>query len=147
MKAVIQRVAKAEVSVAGEVVGTIGRGLLVLLGIAIGDSEVEVAALAEKTCLLRIFEDTAGKMNHSVQEVNGSVLVVSNFTLLADVQRGRRPSFEGAAPPDRAEELYAQFVRRVTAMGVPVATGRFGANMQVSLVNDGPVTILLDTAR
>ncbi|MDQ2730198.1 MAG: D-aminoacyl-tRNA deacylase [Armatimonadota bacterium] len=147
MKAVIQRVAQAEVRVAGEVVGTIGRGLLVLLGIATADSEVEVAALAEKTCFLRIFEDIEGKMNHSVQEVNGSVLVVSNFTVMADAQRGRRPSFEGAAPPDRAEDLYALFVRRVTALGVPVATGRFGANMQVSLVNDGPVTILLDTAR
>ena len=145
MRAVIQRVSSARVEVNGEVTGSIGRGLLVLLGVGRGDSEKQAAWLAEKIGGLRIFEDDAGKMNLSMQDVGGSALVVSQFTLLGDCRRGRRPSFTEAAPPDEADRLYQEFVARLRALGIPVATGVFQAHMDVHLVNDGPVTILLDT--
>ena len=145
MRAVIQRVSSARVEVNGEVTGSIGRGLLVLLGVGRGDSEKQAAWLAEKIGGLRIFEDDAGKMNLSMQDVGGSALVVSQFTLLGDCRRGRRPSFTEAAPPDEGDRLYQEFVARLRALGVPAETGVFQAKMQVHLVNDGPVTIWLDT--
>lgn len=146
MRAVVQRVSSARVEVDGEVTGSIGRGLLVLLGVGQGDTEKQAAWLAEKIAGLRIFEDEAGKMNLSVEEVGGGVLVVSQFTLLADCRKGRRPSFTEAAPPEVAERLYQEFVRRVRECGVRVETGVFQAKMRVHLVNEGPVTIWLDTA-
>ena len=144
MRAVVQRVSEASVSVAGEPVGTIGPGLVVLLGVAAGDTPEDAAYLAGKIAHLRIFEDEAGKMNRSLLETGGGLLAVSQFTLLADCRRGRRPSFAQAAPPEQAEALYEAFVAAAARHGVTVATGRFRAMMQVSLVNDGPVTILLD---
>ncbi|MCL4191191.1 MAG: D-tyrosyl-tRNA(Tyr) deacylase [Thermoguttaceae bacterium] len=145
MKACVQRVARASVSVEGEVVGAIGRGLLVLLGVAREDAETDARLLAEKISGLRVFEDDEGKMNRALGEVGGSMLVVSQFTLLGNCRRGRRPDFTAAARPELAEQLYEVFAKTVSEMGIPVATGRFRAMMQVELVNDGPVTLLLDT--
>ena len=145
MRAVLQRVTRASVAIEGETVGAIGRGLLVLLGVAQGDGEAQAERLATKTAELRIFPDETGRFNRSLLEVGGAALVVSQFTLLADVRRGRRPSFTDAAPPERAAQLVDAYVQRLRTSGVPVETGRFGATMQVELVNDGPVTIVLDT--
>jgi len=147
MKVVIQRVTSASVTVAGEVVGSIDRGMLVLLGVADGDQEEDLQYLLEKTTGLRIFEDDAGKMNLSIVDVGGSMLIVSQFTLLGDIRKGKRPSFNGAAAPEVANRLYEQFAEAVGQRGIPVACGRFAANMQVSLVNDGPVTIIIDSRR
>jgi D-aminoacyl-tRNA deacylase len=146
MRACIQRVSEARVSVAGEVTGSIGRGLAVLLGVAPTDGAKEVEWLAEKLIHLRIFEDDAGKMNRSLVESGGAMLVVSQFTLFGDARKGRRPSFTDAAPPEIAERLYNEFVARVRGMGVEVQTGVFRAHMDVALVNDGPVTLWIDTA-
>jgi D-tyrosyl-tRNA(Tyr) deacylase len=146
MRACIQRVTEAQVTVGDAVVGRIGNGLVVLLGVAGGDGDEEVAWLAEKIVGLRIFEDEQGKMNRSLVEVGGAMLVVSQFTLYGDCRRGRRPSFTNAAPPQLAERLYEAFVARVRASGIEVATGRFREHMLVSLVNDGPVTLWIDTA-
>lgn len=145
MRAVVQRVSEASVTVDHRTVGAIGPGLLVLLGVATADTAAEAGFLARKIANLRIFEDEAGKMNRSLLDTGGKLLAVSQFTLLADCRRGRRPSFVEAAPPARAERLYEAFVDTVRRAGVPVATGRFRAMMQVSLVNDGPVTILLES--
>jgi len=131
----------------GEAAGKISRGLLVLLGVAATDTEADADYLADKIVGLRIFEDEAGKMNRSVPEAGGEVLVVSQFTLYGDVRRGKRPSFDAAAPPARARELYEYFVARVRAAGVPCQTGRFQEMMSVELVNEGPVTILLDSSK
>jgi D-tyrosyl-tRNA(Tyr) deacylase len=146
MRAVLQRVSRARVVVADETVGAVERGLLVLLGVAPADTAADATWLADKTVGLRIFADDEGKMNRSVAEVGGAVLVVSQFTLYGDCRKGRRPSFIEAAPPEHAVPLYEAFVAAVRAHGVPAATGRFGAMMQVELVNDGPVTLILDTA-
>jgi D-tyrosyl-tRNA(Tyr) deacylase len=145
MRACIQRVTESQVVVAGCVVGQIGKGLMVLLGVAAGDGEEEAAWLADKIMGLRVFEDDEGKMNRSLAEVGGAMLVVSQFTLYGDCRRGRRPSFTEAAPPELAEHLYEAFVARVRAAGIQVATGRFREQMLVSLVNDGPVTLWIDT--
>ena len=147
MRAVVQRVSRARVTVKGETAGEIGVGLLVLLGMGAGDTRTEADYLAEKTIGLRIFEDAGGKMNLSVAEVGGALLVVSQFTLYGDARRGKRPSFDGAAPPEQARELYEYFVEKVRASGVRSETGRFQETMQVELVNDGPVTILLDSGK
>jgi D-tyrosyl-tRNA(Tyr) deacylase len=147
MRVVVQRVTRARVRVNGEVVGEIGLGLVVLLGVGVGDTRAEADYLAEKTIGLRIFEDAGGKMNLSVAEVAGALLVVSQFTLYGDVRRGKRPSFDAAAPPEQARELYEYFVERVRASGLRCETGRFQETMQVELVNEGPVTILLDSAK
>jgi D-aminoacyl-tRNA deacylase len=145
MRACIQRVREARVSVGGEATGEIGRGLVVLVGVAPDDGEVEIAWLAEKLIGLRIFEDDEGKMNRSLAEVGGAMLIVSQFTLYGDVRKGRRPSFTGAATPEHAERVYEEFAARVRSFGVEVATGRFREHMLVSLVNDGPVTLWIDT--
>ncbi len=145
MRALLQRVLRAEVRVEDETVAAIGPGLLVLLGVGRGDDEGTAAALARRIAELRIFEDDAGRTNRSLLEVNGSALVVSQFTLYADTRRGRRPGFTEAAPPEVAEPLWRTFCARLAALGVPVARGRFGAKMAVELVNDGPFTIWLDT--
>ena len=145
MKAVIQRVIRGSVSVSGEVIGSIRQGLVVLLGVARDDTREDANYLSEKVINLRIFEDAEQKMNLSVHDVAGSLLVVSQFTLLADCRKGRRPSYIKAARPETANELYTYFVDRVRAGQVPVATGQFGADMAVSLVNDGPVTIVIDS--
>jgi D-tyrosyl-tRNA(Tyr) deacylase len=144
MRAVVQRVSTASVTVDGEIVGEIGPGLLVLLAAGEGDTENEARWLAHKTANLRIFSDAEGKMNLSVQAIGGSVLVVSQFTLYGDIRRGFRPSFVKAAPPDVAEALVNVFVDALRAADIPIATGVFRAHMHVSLVNDGPVTIILD---
>jgi D-tyrosyl-tRNA(Tyr) deacylase len=146
MRAVVQRVSEASVAVDGEIVSRIGPGLLVLVGIAPEDGESEAAYLARKIAGLRVFEDDAGKMNLGLDEVGGSVLAVSQFTLYGDSRKGRRPSFTDAAPPDQAERLYQRFCTLLEAEGVPVARGIFQAHMRVALVNDGPVTLWLDTA-
>ncbi|MEX1018033.1 MAG: D-aminoacyl-tRNA deacylase [Litorilinea sp.] len=146
MRALLQRVAEARVTVEDRVIGEIGPGLLILLGITHTDSAAEGAWLAKKIAGLRIFEDKNGKMNLSVLESGGSALVVSQFTLFGDARKGRRPSFTQAAPPAHAEPLYAEFCNALTAQGLTVARGVFQAAMQVSLVNDGPVTLWLDTA-
>jgi D-tyrosyl-tRNA(Tyr) deacylase len=146
MRACIQRISEARVAVDGEVVGQIGRGLVVLLGVGTEDGDAEVDWLAEKLVGLRIFEDDEGKMNRSIAEMGGAMLVVSQFTLYGDARKGRRPSFTGAAPPEQAERLYQAFVARVRSRGIEVATGRFREHMLVSLVNDGPVTLWIDTA-
>ena len=146
MRAVLQRVSRASVEVDGTIVGRIERGWLVLLGVGKGDAEADADWLAEKAAGLRAFEDEQGKMNRSVVEAGGSVLVVSQFTLLGDCRKGRRPGFDAAAEPGEAERLYRHFAERVARGGVPVATGVFRAMMQVELVNDGPVTLILDTA-
>ena len=145
MKAVVQRVKRAEVTVADEVVGQIGPGLLVLLGVAVDDSADDVAWLANKLAGLRVFEDAAGKMNVSVRDVAGALLVVSQFTLLGDCRKGFRPGFYQAARPEQARPLYESLVATLRQAGLPVETGRFQAEMQVALVNDGPVTLLLDS--
>ena len=148
MKAVLQRVTSAQVLVDEQTVGEIGKGLLILLGVAGEDHEADAKWLAEKIGSLRIFPDAHGKMNLSIKEAVGSALVVSQFTLLGDCRKGRRPSFDKAAPPDKAEGLYQQFVELLRRdEGLSVATGRFGAMMAVSLVNDGPVTLILDSRR
>ncbi len=146
MRACIQRVSEAQVTVAGEATGRIGRGLVVLLGVAAKDGPAEVEWLSEKLMHLRIFEDDEGKMNRSLVEVGGAMLVVSQFTLFGDCRKGRRPSFTEAAPPELAEQLYDAFVARLQTLGVEAATGVFRAHMDVSLVNDGPVTLWIDTA-
>ena len=145
MKAVLQRVSSAKVTVEGKITGQTGPGLLALLGVGRGDTAAEAELLADKTAGLRVFEDDAGKMNRSLLDVLGGALVISNFTLYADVSHGRRPSFLEAAPPEQAKKLYEHFCRVLSAKGVPVETGVFGADMQVSLVNDGPITIQLNT--
>ncbi len=145
MKAVLQRVRAASVSVDGTEISRIGRGLTILLGVEKGDSIKEVNSLAEKIANMRVFEDELGKMNLSVVDVGGEALVVSQFTLLADCTKGRRPGFGRAAPPDVAEQLYDEFVTMLQACQVPVKTGQFQARMLVSIENDGPVTLLLDT--
>lgn len=145
MRACIQRVLRASVTVNGQTVAQIGQGLVVLLGVGQEDNQEEAIKLAEKIIGLRIFEDAAGKMNLALQDVQGSLLVVSQFTLFADCRKGRRPSFVGAAPPEMAENLYTFFVDYIKAKGIPVATGRFREHMLVELVNDGPVTIWLDS--
>lgn len=145
MRAVVQRVTRASVTVDGVEVGAIGPGMLLLLGVGQGDGVRESAWLAGKIAHLRIFADESGKMNRDVRECRGSVLVVSQFTLLGDCGKGRRPSFVAAAPPARAEPLYERVALELKALGVPVATGRFGADMRVELVNDGPVTLVIDT--
>ena len=147
MRAVIQRVSRAQVTVKEEIVGEICRGLLVLLGVTHADTESDADYLAAKIVGLRIFEDEHGKMNLDTAAVGGGVLVVSQFTLYGDVRRGRRPSFDAAAPPERARQLYEYFVARLRVAGLPCQTGRFQEMMQVELVNDGPVTILLDSAK
>lgn len=147
MRVVIQRVSRAEVLVKGESVGAIGRGLLLLLGIAADDTARDIAYLVEKVLTLRICEDAEGRMNLSVLDTDGSLLVVSQFTLYGDVRRGRRPSWSEAAPPEIAEPLYEQFVTELRRRTPNVATGTFRAMMQVSLVNDGPVTILVDSRK
>jgi len=147
MRAVIQRVSRAQVMVDQEIVSTIGRGLLVLLGVAHADSEVDADYLAAKIAGLRIFDDQDGKMNLDTAAVGGGILVVSQFTLYGDLRRGKRPSFDAAAPPERARQLYQYFVERLQAANLPCHTGRFQEMMQVELVNDGPVTILLDSTK
>ena len=147
MRAVVQRVSRARVVVAGQTVGDIRNGLLVLLGVAADDSESDAEYLAEKLCTLRIFEDAEGKMNLDVAQTAGAMLAVSQFTLYGDVRRGRRPSFDAAARPERARELYEFFVERVRQRGLRCETGQFQAEMQVELVNQGPVTILLDSRK
>ena len=146
MKAVLQRVTRASVAVDGNVVGAIGRGLAVLLGVAQGDTSDDSRRLAQKAAEMRIFEDADGRFNLSLLDTGGEALVVSQFTLLADTRRGRRPSFTDAAPPKEAESLVREFEDALRGLGVSVASGRFGAHMQVEIANDGPVTIILDTA-
>ena len=147
MRAVVQRVSRARVTVQEEVTGKIDRGLLVLVGVGAADTEADADYLADKISGLRIFEDEHGKMNLSLSEIAGSVLAVSQFTLYGDVRRGKRPSFDAAAPPEKARMLYEYFVLRIRAAGLRCETGRFQEMMQVELVNDGPVTILLDSSR
>src|SRR6202158_5004475 len=146
MRAVVQRVSRARVSVNGEITGEIGLGLLVLLGVGAGDTRAEADYLVEKTIGLRIFEDAGGKMNLSGAEVGGALLVVSQFTLCGDARRGKRPSFDTAAPPEQARELYEYFVERVRAAGLRCETGPFQETMQVELVNEGPVRLVLESA-
>jgi len=147
MRAVVQRVKEARVVVGGEVVGRIGRGLAVLLGVAVGDSDADARVLAEKTAHLRIFPDDAGQMNRSALDFSLAALVVSQFTLLGDARKGRRPSYVDAAPPDEANRLYERYVAELRQAGLVVETGVFGADMDVALVNEGPVTILLDSRK
>jgi len=147
MRSVVQRVSSASVTIEGDVIGQIGCGLLVLLGVAADDTEEDARQLADKIVGLRIFEDDAGRMNLDLAQIGGSLLVVSQFTLLGDCRKGRRPSFVAAAAPARAESLYEAFVAAARQLGVEVATGRFRAMMQVALVNDGPVTLLLDSRK
>lgn len=147
MRACVQRVSEASVTVDNQIVGNIGHGLVVLLGVAQGDREQDAHYLADKIAGLRIFDDEAGRMNRSLIDVGGAMLVVSQFTLLGDCRKGRRPSFVDAAPPDVAERLYGAFVEKVAATGIEVATGRFRTHMQVRLTNDGPVTLLIESPR
>ena len=147
MRAVVQRARRASVTVRGQVVGAIGHGLLVLLGVGRDDTDRDVDYVAAKIRDLRLFADSDGRMNRSVAEVGGEVLVVSQFTLFGDCRRGRRPSYSGAAPPDRARELYEALLERLRRHGLPVRAGEFQAMMDVELVNDGPVTVLLDSGR
>jgi D-aminoacyl-tRNA deacylase len=147
VRAVVQRVSHAKVTINGEITGEIGRGLLVLLGVATADTQGDADYLADKIIGLRIFEDSDGKMNLSLAEINGAVLAVSQFTLYGDVRRGRRPSFDAAAPPQPARELYEYFVGKIRAAGIRCETGKFQATMQVELVNEGPVTVLLDSTK
>jgi D-tyrosyl-tRNA(Tyr) deacylase len=146
MRACVQRVSSARVVVEGETVGEIGRGLLVLLGVAAKDGDKDLHWLVDKVVGLRIFEDADGKMNLGLADVGGELLVVSQFTLLGDCRKGRRPSFIAAAPPEQAERVYEQFVAAARSQGVRVATGRFRTHMHVELVNDGPVTLVIDSA-
>jgi len=145
VKALLQRVTEASVSVAGEVVGRIGEGLVVFVGVADGDAQKDAQFLAQRTVNLRIFSDKEGRFNLSVLDIKGELLVVSQFTLLADTRKGRRPSFIEAAPPAQAEQLFEQFVQQVRTTGLKVETGRFQQHMRVEIHNDGPVTILLDS--
>lgn len=147
MRCVVQRVLSASVTVEGKIVGQIGKGLMVLLGVCQGDGEKDVAYMADKLPNLRIFEDEQGKMNLSLKDAGGSILAVSQFTLMGDLRGGRRPSFIEAARPEIANPLYEEVVRRIREGGVTVETGIFQAEMAVSLVNDGPVTILLDSRK
>ena len=147
MRAVVQRVKEARVKVEGEEIACVGQGLLVLLGVEKGDSEKDLVWLSDKVAGLRIFEDRSGRMNLSVEEVSGEVLVVSNFTLCGDCRKGKRPSFDPAEKPDQARELCERFVSRLREKGLRVRTGRFGAYMEVHLVNDGPVTLILDSRK
>jgi D-tyrosyl-tRNA(Tyr) deacylase len=146
VRALLQRVTRAEVRAGDETVGAIGRGLVVFLGVGPADDDAAADGLARTVAELRIFADEEGRTNRSLLDVGGNALVVSQFTLFADTRRGRRPGFSGAAPPDLAERLYQRFAAALDELGVPVATGRFGAAMAVELVNDGPFTIWLDTA-
>ena len=145
MRALLQRVAHASVTVDGQIIGQTGPGLLVLICAMQGDTEAQADHLASKIAKLRIFTDEAGKMNRSVRDVGGSALVVSQFTLAADTSRGNRPGFSAAAPPDEGKRLYEYFAEQLAAQGLPVETGEFGADMKVELLNDGPVTIWIDT--
>jgi D-aminoacyl-tRNA deacylase len=145
MRAVVTRVSQAQVDIAGQAVGSIGQGLLVLLGVTHDDTDSDVRWLAEKIVGLRIFPDDAGKMNRDVMDVAGSILVVSQFTLYGDCKKGRRPSFVDAAPPPISMPLYEAFLTALKALGVPIAAGRFGADMQVESINDGPVTLIVDS--
>jgi len=145
VKAVIQRVSCGNVSIDGKTTGAIRQGFVVLLGVAAGDEKADAEYLAEKISNLRVFEDTGGKMNLSIGDIDGSMLVISQFTLLADCRKGRRPSFVRAAGPETANELYTYFIQQVQARQIPVETGRFGARMAVSIENDGPVTIIVDS--
>lgn len=147
MRAVVQRVSAASVEIDGAVVGEIGAGLLILVCAMKGDEDAGLAPFAAKIAKLRIFDDDDGKMNRSLLDIGGAALVVSQFTLAADTSRGNRPGFSTAAPPAEGERLYEMFAREISLIGIPVATGRFGANMQVKLTNDGPVTIWLDDDR
>jgi D-aminoacyl-tRNA deacylase len=147
MRAVVQRVSRAQVRVAGEVAGDIGPGLLVLLGVGNEDTFADADYLADKIAGLRVFEDAHGKMNLGLGEVGGSVLAVSQFTLYGDVRQGKRPSFDAAAPAEKARTLYEYFVERIRAAGLRCETGRFQEMMKVELINDGPVTILLDSSK
>src|SRR5208283_363381 len=147
MRAVVQRVSRAKVTIDGKITGEIGRGLLVLLGVGAGDTRADSDYLADKVIGLRIFEDAGGKMNLSVADVEGAILAVSQFTLYGDVRRGKRPSFDAAAPPQPARELYEYFVEKIRTTGIRCETGRFQEMMQVELVNEGPVTILLDSGK
>jgi len=147
MRAVIQLVSQASVTVEQTIIGTIGHGLVVLLGVTTADGEEDVKYLAEKISGLRIFPDQQALMNRSIQEVGGAMLVVSQFTLYGDCRKGRRPSFNQAAPPDQAKRLYLSFIERIKGLGIQVACGQFQAMMEVSLINQGPVTILLDSAK
>jgi D-aminoacyl-tRNA deacylase len=148
MRAIVQRVSSARVCVGETVTGKIGRGLLVFIGVARDDTPADIKYLAAKICDMRVFEGEGGKpMDRSVVDDGGSLLIVSQFTLYGDVRKGRRPAFDAAAPPDRARELYEELVRELRATQVPVATGEFQAMMQVHLVNDGPVTILIDSKK
>lgn len=147
MRAVVQRVSRARVTVDGEVTGAIGLGLLVLLGVGKDDSESDAAYLAGKIAGLRVFDDQNGKINLALADVGGAVLAVSQFTLYGDTLKGNRPSFNMAAPPERARQLYEYFVERIRAAGLRCETGKFQETMQVELVNDGPVTILLDSLK
>ncbi len=147
MRAVVQRVSRAKVTVADEITGEIGRGFLVLLGVAEGDQTEDAISLAQKIVGLRVFEDADGKMNLGLSDVGGALLVVSQFTLLGDCRKGRRPSFIAAARPEQADALYQEFVLAVKEQGIAVATGRFQEHMDVELVNDGPVTLLLDSRK
>lgn len=144
MKTVIQRVKSASVTVDGETIGSIDHGLLVLLGVEHGDTDLEVQWLTEKTSQLRIFDDHNGKMNLSVLDIKGSILIVSQFTLLADCRRGRRPAFTNAAEPKLANQLYQHFIESIRNLGITTQSGRFAADMQVSLINDGPITLVID---
>jgi D-aminoacyl-tRNA deacylase len=147
MRAVIQRVSRAKVTVDGEITGEIGKGILLLLGVASNDTEEDARYLVDKTLNLRIFEDSDGKMNLSLLDIDGGLLVVSQFTLYGDTRRGRRPSFINAAPPEQANSLYEFFVTEARIQLIEVATGRFQAMMDVELINDGPVTILIDSEK
>jgi D-tyrosyl-tRNA(Tyr) deacylase len=145
LKAVLQRVTKASVAVRGEIIGSIGPGLVVLVGVANGDTVKDVQYLAQKTAALRVFTDTEGKFNLSALDIKGELLVISQFTLMADARKGRRPSFTEAAPPQQAEELFNRFVAEISTSGLKVETGRFQSHMLVEIHNDGPVTIMLDS--
>jgi len=145
MKLVVQRVQSASVDVDGKTVGEIGRGLLVLVGVSHDDTPADAAHLAKKTATLRIFQDDAGKMNHSVLDVGGDVLAVSQFTLCGDCKKGNRPSFVGAARPEKGLKLYEEYVKQLRTLGPRVETGTFQAEMEVSLINDGPVTLILES--
>jgi D-tyrosyl-tRNA(Tyr) deacylase len=145
VRAILQRVRTSSVSVSGEIIGEIGPGILALIGVCPEDTEREVRHLAEKISHLRIFPDDDGKMSRSLLDAGGEMLIISQFTLYGDCRKGRRPSFTGAAPPDLAEGLVNQFVAEVEKLGVPTATGRFGAMMDIELINDGPVTLMLDS--
>jgi D-tyrosyl-tRNA(Tyr) deacylase len=147
MRAVVQRVSRAQVTVKGEITGQIGLGLLVLLGVGRDDTEADAIYMAGKICGLRVFEDDKGKMNRSAQDAGGSLLAVSQFTLYGDVRRGKRPSFDAAAAPEKARQLYEFFVEQIRAAGLRCETGRFQETMKVELANEGPVTILLDSGK